>query len=92
MKPIDVVTYDMFQCTDTKPENVSSVKITEIAKNDFKVESADFDAYMSGFLYYVRVHETDTEYKLEVYRTAYGDTGIIVRDKNLNFLRHEDLV
>ena len=89
MKPIDVVTHDMFQCTGTN--DVSKVKITEIAENDFKVESADFDAYMSGFLYYARVKETETSYEVEIYRTAYGDTGIIVYDKNLNFVECRDI-
>ena len=90
MKTIDLVVYDMFSCTDLSPEDISKVEITEIAENDFRVEYNANDPF-SGFLYYIRIRETATTYEFEVYRTAYGDTGIVVRDKNLNFLYHRDI-
>ena len=86
---IDLVVYDMFRCTDLKPEEVDQVEITEIAENDFRVEY-DSGNQFGGFLYYVRITETETEYEFDIYRTAYGDTGIIVRDKYLNYLRTLD--
>ena len=90
MKAIDLVVYDMFECTDLKPEELSKVEITEIAENDFRVEYNSSDPF-DGFLYRIRITETEDTYEFAVYSTAYGDRMIIVRDKNLNFLYSRDI-
>ena len=90
MKAIDLVLFDLkeWACPEfdpancMSPEELSKVEITEIAENDFRVEYDKYNPY-EGFLYYIRIRETETTYEFETYRTAYGDTGIMIRDKNL---------
>lgn len=80
--------FDPINCMS--PEELSKVEITEIAENDFRVEYNSNDPF-SGFLYYIRIRETKTTYEFEVYKSAYGDCIITVRDKHLNFLYNRDI-
>lgn len=98
MKPIDLVFFDLtkWACPADdplncmSPEELSKVKITQLAENDFHVQYDIYNPY-HGFDYKMKITETENEYEFAIYESVYADCLIIVRDKNLNFLYRRDI-
>lgn len=98
MKAIDLVFFDLIswacpECDPANcmsPEELSKVEITEIAENDFHIVYDRLNPW-DGFDYKIRITETEDTYEFAIYESVYGDTDIIVRDKNLNTLYALDL-
>lgn len=85
----ELVLFDLMESSDLTAEQLDEVEITELAENDFKVEYRSYDPF-DGIIYRIHITETENEYLFDTYSSGYGDTGVVVRDKNLNFIEFRD--
>lgn len=90
MEKIDLVMFDLKQ-TISPDTNLDNLIITELEPDNFLIECNSGDPF-NGFVYRLKITETENTYEFCTYSSGYGDTGIVVYDKNLNFIEMRDYV
>lgn len=89
MEKIDLVMFDLKQTT-SPDTNLDNLIITELEPDNFLIECNSNDPF-HGFVYRLKITETENTYEFYTYSSGYGDCGIVIYDKNLNFIGRRDV-